>query len=146
VSAVYVLRKTGTDLAWNGIGRWVPLDAQVMRYSRREYAEREAKTLETTPTWIEEVEGEPSAKWAGDEAMRKRVAGRVAIASRTVWNIEVGPCRFRCVLDSRLCLYVMEARQPEGGYDEIGRGTDPQELLARLAFSEAAKRLLKVSP
>lgn len=81
-----------------------------------------------------------------DDAVRARVAGRVAIANRTVWNIEIGPCRFRCVLDSRLCLYVMEARQPGGGYDEIGRGTDPRELLGRLAFSDAVKRLLKVSP
>jgi len=55
---VYVLRKSGVDLAWNGFG-WVELDAKPFRYTRREHAEREAKSMETVPTWIEVVEGEP---------------------------------------------------------------------------------------
>jgi hypothetical protein len=74
-----------------------------------------------------------------------RVEGKMATEARTAWLLEVGPVRVRCLREQD-CSYVVQQRDPRRGWcHEIGRGSDPVELLARVArttaFGGAARRL-----
>lgn len=80
---------------------------------------------------------------SGDDArMRARNAGKDAVKARTVWTIEIKGQHFRCLLNERGTPYVMETRDSVNGWIEMLRGTDPADLLARLACSKTVKAIL----
>lgn len=70
-----------------------------------------------------------------------RVRGREELAKRTVWYVELGALRFRCVLrivnPLGVSRYEVQHRQ-EGVWSYFGAGNDPQLLLRRVVGSNVA--------
>lgn len=77
-----------------------------------------------------------------DDRMRARNVGKDAVRAQTVWAIEIRGQHFRCLLNERGSPYVMETRDSVKGWIEMLRGTDPADLLARLACSKTVKTIL----
>src|SRR5271167_1278585 len=92
-----------------------------------------------------------------DSAVRARVAGREAVARRTVWQLDIGPFRMRCVASpvetgdngepiKPASAYIVQNRDPKDGWTNIvGTGDDPAELRRRVSGSaEVAKFIQKM--
>lgn len=72
-----------------------------------------------------------------------RSAGKEAVGARTVWFVDIGPLRARCLLDGEG--YVVQARTSRGWTDTIGRGADALELLRRLMSSAGMAKAMAAS-
>lgn len=70
-----------------------------------------------------------------------RARGREELAKRTIWYVELGALRFRCVLrlvnPLGVSRYEVQHRQ-EGVWNYFGTGNDPQLLLRRVVGSNIA--------
>lgn len=60
--------------------------------------------------------------------MRARVAGRVDIASRTVWKLDIESFRVRCVREVDGSTFIVQAHDGAGWNNEVTRGTDAYQL------------------
>jgi hypothetical protein len=90
-----------------------------------------------------------------DQAVRARVDGRTAVARRTVWQLEVGPLRMRCIATSVECTYegdpikptsayIVQSRDPKNGWTGVvGAGDDPAELLRRVSGSASVAKFVQ---
>jgi hypothetical protein len=77
-----------------------------------------------------------------DAAVRARVAGREAVAAKTVWQLDLGPVRARCVRQGE-AEYVVQGRMSNGWTTVILRGTDPVELLRQVAGSIGVRKAIE---
>lgn len=75
-----------------------------------------------------------------DAGVRARVDGKTAIAARTVWALEVGGARFRCLREQGG--YVVQARTRKGWTAEVCKGPDAAELLRQVACSKPVVALI----
>lgn len=73
-----------------------------------------------------------------DDDVRARVAGKQAVALRTVWQIQAGLLALRCVADVDGG-FVVQARQASG-WEHLASGDDALELLRRVIRSKAIAR------
>jgi hypothetical protein len=80
---------------------------------------------------------------AQDSAMRARVAGKERTAARTVWSVEIGPLRARCLRDGDG--YLVQGRTERGWSDEIARGTGPLDLLRLIVGSVGVAKAVAAS-
>jgi hypothetical protein len=77
-----------------------------------------------------------------DEAVRARVTGREAVADKTVWQLNAGPLRARCVHEGGPA-YVVQGYTYKGWTAVIFRGTDPVELLRQVAGSIGVRKAIE---
>lgn len=92
---------------------------------------------------------------ATDAGVRARVAGREAVARRTVWQLDIGAFRVRCVASpverddngepiKPASAYVVQNRDPKNGWTNmVGAGDDPAELLRRLVGSAGVAEFIQ---
>lgn len=71
-----------------------------------------------------------------EEGVRARVAGRVDIATRTVWKLEIGDLRVRCVREEDGSTLIVQANDGAGWNNEVTRGTDAYQLLQAVVASK----------
>jgi len=65
---------------------------------------------------------------AADKAMRARVSGKQDTARRTVWQLNIGDLRLRCLSVS--CGHVVQIRSAKGWESvDAGRSANPLSLL-----------------
>ncbi len=67
------------------------------------------------------------------DATRARVAGKMAVAARTVWQLDIGQMRIRCLWQDDH--YELQART-EKGWCHFGGGTCPHQLLSRVIIGK----------
>lgn len=75
-----------------------------------------------------------------EKAVRARVDGREAVAKRTVWSLEIGPVRARCLWRGRD--FVVQIRGPKGWNPEVGHGKDALALLRTVTRSKGLEDAL----
>lgn len=92
---------------------------------------------------------------SSDEGVRARVAGREAVARRTVWQLDIGPLRMRCIATpvestyegnpiTPTSAYIVQSRDPQNGWTGVvGTGDDPAELLRRAVGSTAVAKFIQ---
>lgn len=64
-----------------------------------------------------------------DSAMRARVAGRLSVAERTIWSMDVAGVRVRCVLVSGE--YEVQVRNSSDRWETIKTVSNPAQALQR---------------
>jgi len=68
------------------------------------------------------------------------VAGKQATQARTVWQLEVGEARFRCLRQK--VGFTVQVRGPTGAWETFCRGERQLQLLFRLVESDTMVELL----
>jgi hypothetical protein len=78
----------------------------------------------------------------GDAAMRARVDGKTAVEASKAWELHVGELAARCLKTDDG--YIVQGRTAKGWTAEIGRGSDPLDLLRSVVASKGVAKLLRV--
>lgn len=78
-----------------------------------------------------------------DDGVRARVAGRVDIAARIVWKLEVGAFRVRCIREVDGSTLIVQAHDGAGWNKEVTRGTDAYQLFQAVVASKGVLSVFK---
>jgi hypothetical protein len=78
-----------------------------------------------------------------DDAVRARVEGRMKTASKTVWSLECGGLRLRCLrADGGFIVQVHDGSR----WGELTKGSDAHKLLVDVASSNSVAAFLGRTP
>lgn len=77
-----------------------------------------------------------------DQNHRARAAGKAAIAASTVWSLQIGPLKLRCI-KSLTGLFVVQGLAHRNVYTEITSGDDPIALLRKTVMSDVVNKAVK---
>lgn len=72
-----------------------------------------------------------------DDAVRARNEGKDAVARRTIWILEIGGLKVRCLLENQT-MFVVQVRTEGSWRREIARGPDALRLLRTIAGTTLA--------
>lgn len=76
-----------------------------------------------------------------DKAVQARVAGKELVAKRTIWQLEIGHSRFRCVWTGTD--FTVQHRTDKGWSEGLAHWADPADALRRVACCKAAETIVR---